>query len=413
LGERQRQRTDVALARQRLLDKFEENQRARAKNSGKAGELQGKLTTEAQRRAQVAQGELSKARLKEMEEAVKHMDAAKALDVRITETSAALAEVRRTMAGFNDLGQSGKCPTCTQPVTDEVFDRIAEPFLLRQNELITLEGELQQTRKQLGDPEGAQRTLDAHNQAVKDLALIDEKIKNLEEEIHEITDGSAEPTPTAPNTSELDTQLKEIDARIEAGNTKLSEALAVDAKKTAYESAMLTKKKLDAKQATLEKLVEHFGPKGIQAKLLDEHVGPFEKSMNQVLAGWGFKCELQFEPFSFRAGLVGSGELFTLRAMSRGQRAMFGAAFQVALAKVTGFNLVFVDDAEVFSEQNRVTLFKNLLGAGLDQAFVLAADVKRNIPVDQNGQARPGMVFYLFTLDRSGAVPTTKVERLT
>ena len=176
---------------------------------------------------------------------------------------------------------------------------------------------------------------------------------------------------------------------------------------------MATKKKLDTKQETLEKLVEYFGPKGIQAKFLDEHVGPFQASMNAVLAGWNFRCELQFEPFSFRAGLAGSGECFALRAMSAGQRAMFAAAFQVALAKVTGFNFVFVDDAEVFSEQNRVTLFKNLLGAGLDQAFVLAADVRRNIPVDQSGQPRAGMAFYLFTLDRSGAVPTTVVERLT
>lgn len=415
LKERQDARTTLAIKKGKIVGKFEDDKKARERAGGKAGELQGKLTTEVQRRAQVAKDELSKGRLKEAEEAVKHLDAAKKLDGLIAETTSELAHVRRDIAKLCDVGEAGKCPTCLQVVSDADFERISAPSAQRQNELITLEGEQQQNRKLLGDPEGAQKLLDAHAQAVKDLALIDGRIRDIEEEIREVTQLNAIAPATEPDTTEINAQLADLDTRIEKGNAALADAIRAEERKATYDAAMESKKKLDAKQETLEKLVAYFGPglKGIQTKLLDEHVGGFQESMNKVLAGWNFRCQLQFEPFSFRAGLAGSTECFGLRAMSAGQRAMFAAAFQVALAKVTSFNFVCVDDAEVFSADNRKILFKNLVASQLDQVIVMAADVKLEIPRDQDQQPAPGTVFYLLSLDRSGAVPTTKVERLT
>ena len=407
LRERQDARTQVALQKQKALDAFEEAQRRRTRSSERAVTLQGKLTIENQRRSQVAQGELSKARLQEAEKSAGRAQEGAKLEAEIARLNGELSASKRRQVELEKLGEEDKCPTCSQPVTPEAFAAVVAPVNEQHKKLTAAYQKALDDRKACGDYAAAQKLVDAHNQAVKDLALIDSHVADITAEIHEITDGAAEPAPTAPNTSELDAQLADLDGRIEKGNAALSDAIRAEERKTAYDTAMESKKKLDAKQGKLENLVAYFGPKGIQAKLLDEHVGGFQDSMNKVLAGWGFSCDLQFEPFSFRAGIAGSPETFSLRTMSAGQRGMFIAAFQVALAKVSGFNFVCVDDAEVFSTENRSTLFRNLVAAELDQAIVIAADVKREVP------QRPDTAFYLFTLDRSGAVPTTKVERLT
>jgi hypothetical protein len=79
----------------------------------------------------------------------------------------------------------------------------------------------------------------------------------------------------------------------------------------------------------------------------------------------------------------------------------------VALAKVSGLNFVVVDEADMFLDANRGQLYRGLVAAKLDQVIVLQSDLRREIPKVANA------VFYMLQLDRSGDVPTTKVERLT
>jgi hypothetical protein len=413
LAERQTSRTDLAVKKGKIVGKFEDDKKARERASGKAGELQGKLTTEVKRRAQAAQGELSKARLQEAEKTAGKAEEGKKLEEEIARLNGEMTASKRHLASLQDLGEASECPTCHQPITVEAFTAVCAPAQEQHKKLAKAYQKALDDSKACGDYAAAQKLVDTHNQAVKDLALIDSRIKDLEGEIHEATQANATPPASQPDTTEIDAQIADLDSRIEKGSAALADAIRGEEIKLAWDRAQEAKKKLDAKQALLEKLVDYFGPKGIQAKLLDEHVGGFQESMNKVLVGWNFRCELQFDPFSFRAGLAGSAECFSLRTMSAGQRAMFAAAFQVALAKVSGFNFAWVDDAEVFSNENRVTLFKNLVAADLEQAIVMAADVRREIPRDENKQPRPGTAFYLFTLDRSGAVPTTVVERLT
>ena len=414
LNERQDQRTKLALARQRKVDGWQRANDARGKLAGKLPILEDKLKTEQERRAVVAKELLSAKALKEAEKLAAGAEKGKKLEAGIQENAGALAEVRRTLAKLNDVGDAGVCPTCTQPVTDAEFENITAPIIKQQDFLLGQERDWQAARKLLGDYEGAERVLAAHAQAVKNLALVDEHIAGVEKDILELKAEIAENQETAqPDTTDVDLQIADLDSRIEKGNAALTAAIQADDARKAYAQALDTKARLDAKQALLERLVEYFGAKGIQAKLLDEHVGGFEGSMNKVLATWGYACHLQFDPFAFSLSFAGKDEVYNLRTISKSQKHAFSIAFQVALAKVSGFGFVIVDEADMFLDANRGQMYRALMGAGLDQVVVLQSDTRREIPKRKDGTPIPEAIFYMLTLDKSGDVPVTKVERLT
>ena len=408
LAERQDQRTNLALERQKLLDGWQRANDARGRLAGKLTNLETKLSTEQERREVVAKDLLSKAALKEAEKLAAGAAQGKQIDENIQKNAGELAEVRRTLARLNDVGEAGTCPTCTQPVTDAEFERITAPMVKQQDVLIRQERSLQQDRKELGDYEGAAKVLAAHAQAEKNLALVDEHIAGAEKDIAELKaeiEGNQE--SAQPNTEAIDAKIADLNSRIQKGNAALTEAIQADLDIKNRAEALDTKAKLDTKQALLERLVDYFGPKGIQAKLLDEHVGGFEGNMNKVLATWGYACHLQFDPFAFSLSFAGKERVYNLRTISKSQRHAFSIAFQVALAKVSAFNFVVVDEADLFLDANRGQMYRALMGAGLDQVIVLQSDLRREIPKVANS------IFYLLTLDRSGDVPMTKVERLT
>ena len=406
LQTRQNERTDLAVKKQKVTDKWQRAQDAKAKAAERIGGLEMRLATEQSRRADIAKGLLSKKAFGEAGKLAAGADKAKEIDGKIQTNAGTLAEVRRLLAKLNDLGESGVCPTCTQPVTDAEFESITKPHIEVQSTLLDDERSLQAERKELGDWEGAVRVLADHEQAEKTLKLVDDHIAGIEKDISDLK----KETPSdesQPDTTELDAKIADLDARIQKGNAALTAAVQAETGREQYAKAMEAKKKLDAKRDLLERLIEYFGAKGIQAKLLDEHVGGFQKSMNAVLAGWGFEAHLQFEPFDFSLSFTGKEKVYNLRTISKSQKHAFAIAFQVALAKTTGLNFIVVDEADVFMDANRGQMYRALVGAGLDQVIVMQSDLRREIP------KVPNSVFYMLSLDRSGAVPATVVERLT
>jgi exonuclease SbcC len=408
LKERQDQRTQLALDRQKLVDKWQRAQDASGRLQTKLAALKAKLKVDEERKETAQFALLGKTALKAAQTLAAGAEKAKQIDADVQRTTGELAEVRRTLAKLNDLGESGKCAMCGRPVTEAEWLKFAQPSIDKQDLLIGSERDLQAARKALGDYDGAQRVLTAHQQAEKDLALIGSHIAEIEGEIEQVQAEIKQAAEvTQPNTAEIDTKIADLDTRIEKGNTALTEAIQADTKRQAYTAAMDAKKKLDAKKELLEKLVDYWGPKGIQGKLLDQHVGGFEGNMNKVLANWGFAAHLSFEPYQFGVSFAGKEQVYALRCISKSQKAMFSIAFQVALAKVSGLNFVVVDEADMFLDANRGQLYRGLVAAKLDQVIVLQSDLRREIPKVANA------VFYMLQLDRSGDVPTTKVERLT
>jgi DNA repair exonuclease SbcCD ATPase subunit len=408
LKERQDERTKAAVERQKLLDKWQRAQDASGRLQAKLTTLGARLKADETRKEQAQLKLLGKTALKEAERLAAGAEKAKKIDAEIEQNNADLRAARKALATFSDASDAGKCSMCTRPITDEQIIAIGGQLAAPINKMQERDHKLQDDRKALGDFARGQQAVEAHKQAVKDLELIGAHITEVENEIEtaqaEIKQ-SAE--VTAPNTAAIDAQIADLNTRIERGNAVLTEAVQTEVKRQAYADTMAAKVKLDAKQGTLERLVEYWGPKGIQTTLLDKHVGGFETSMNQVLANWGFAAHLSFDPYQFGISFTGKEQIYALRCISKSQKAMFSIAFQVALSKVSGFNFVVVDEADVFLDANRGQLYRGLMGAGLDQVIVLQSDLRREIPKAANS------IFYLLSLDRSGDVPLTKVERLT
>jgi hypothetical protein len=261
-------------------------------------------------------------------------------------------------------------------------------------------------RKSLGDVDAARKNLDAHATAEKQVALIEEHVREVENDLAEAESQANGLMPAQPDTTAIDTELADFDRRIEMGNTALQDAIRAESAVETHKKSIEAKVALDKKKDALEKLLDFFGPKGISAKLLDESVAPFELSMNNVLSGWGFECRLSFSPFSFLVRNAGSEQFFPLKTMSESQQQMFRVSFQVALAKVSELNFVVIDRADVFLDGNRAQLYKNLMGAGLEQIIILQSDDRREIPKAAKS------AFYMLSLDKSVDPPVTVVERL-
>jgi len=79
----------------------------------------------------------------------------------------------------------------------------------------------------------------------------------------------------------------------------------------------------------------------------------------------------------------------------------------VALAIVSGFGFVIVDEADIYDSEGRAGLYEALLSDELDQAIVIGTDERMEIP------PVPDAVFYRFDdVAEVGMIPTTKVTRL-
>ncbi len=408
LATRQAQRDTAAGQRSELLAIFNAQKSERHTLTASLSSLQGRLTEELQRKRDLGKDTLSKTALKEKQAIAANAERAKALDGEIAGVTAALGTVKGTIKRLDEISENPTCPTCFQVITEDGFARVSAPLIQEQDSLLARERELQQQRRTLGDYEGAARNIQAHEAAERSLTLVQKHVEEVEQDINGVKSKiEALGAPAeSPDTAALDTLLADIDKRLQTGKAALEAATRAEEQRVSHEKRAADWQALNAKLELLEKLIEHFGPKGLQATLLGEHAGAFEQGMNKFLAAWGFECHLAFDPYSFRVRFLSGKETFDLRVLSDGQSAMFGVAFQVALAKTTGFNFVCVDAAEVFSDENRKSLFKALIADEAIQAIVIAADTRREIP------NRPGTAFYMFSLDGAGAVPTTKVERL-
>lgn len=409
LKDRQDKRTETAVKRQSLIGDWEKQKSAGEKAGQRVESLKKKMESEQWKREDAGKGLLSAAAVKEHKRIAGEAERAKKIDAEVLTVRAELAGQRKTLNTFTDAVDAGNCPTCLRELTDDAVLAISDPIAAKIQELTERERELMKQRQAMGDVEAAQKNLDAHAVAERQVALIDEHIAEVAKDLAEAEKGASAEMPAQPDTTAIDAELADFDRRIEMGNTALQDAIRAESGIETHKKAMEAKVVLDKKKATLEKLLDYFGPKGVSAKLLDESVAPFESSMNKVLTGWGFECRLQFDPAAaslYAVRNIGSDGFFPLRTMSESQTHMFRVAFQVALAKVTGYNFVFIDRADVFLDYNRAKLYQNLMAAGLEQIVIFQSDDRREVPKVAKS------VFYMLSLDKSVDPPVTVTEKL-
>jgi exonuclease SbcC len=407
LEQRRKERTDAAVKQRDMKAAIDQAVAAKANHVRRAEEARARIETERKERETVAGNALSDAAVKKLTKEAAGAKKVEDLDSTILTFNTLLGTLKEHIAAVGALEMVSECPTCHQAITDEAFAAIFTPLKENQDKILSQQKEAYDARKALGDPAGAQKKLDAHKAVEDDLKRIDKRIAD-----HERTIAAAEKEANAidplnlPKPESLDEEIKNLEERITFGTQCLQDAARADALKDDAAKAHAAKKAMDEELARLERLVAYFGPKGIKAELIAQHIGSFQNSVNAILEKWGYECELQIEPYGFLVKRLGSPFGTQLHMLSRSEKLRFADAFTVALAMVSGWRIGVFDDSETIVGGDRKMLKGMLLESGLDQAIVLEADTSTPSP------AIPGTVFIEFRETLEGGISTTSVQVL-
>lgn len=270
---------------------------------------------------------------------------------------ALLLEFKRQLAEVPE--GSSKCPTCGHETdTDALRERIKNSAKAQESRIPAL---------QLQAATGAtardsERILRAHREATVALGKLEAEQK-------------AGAEPALPDVGPLEKQIAELEERITKGQGVLAEASAYEQKLEAYRSASTRRERLEAGREAADTLAKWMGPSGVQAKMSAGKLGPFVEAINATLGKFGYSCSLEMEPFSLRVCRVGTDSPVQLEldSLSESEKWRWSLAFQAAVAKVSGLNLVVCDGADILVGANRGALIKAVLGAGIEQVFILAS----------------------------------------
>jgi len=404
---RQNERTESAVEQQRLKGAIDQKKAKKENYERKATEAEAKIVTEKAERERIAGESLSKAAVKKLETEAAGAVQAASLDAAIAARAPEIASAKRQYDAVLGLGMTPKCPTCSQAITEDFIESLAAPIASRQLKLEEEQIADYEKRKSLGDPAGAQKKLDAHNSVEKDLAQIDKRIADLERTVAEATANAAGINPDElPKPDSLDEKIAQLDERIQKGTSFLEAAARAESAKAETAKAMKKKAELDEEIARLERLITYFGPKGVKCELITQHIGSFEQGINANLAKWGYACSLSIEPWSFEVRRLDSPYACQLHMLSRSEKLRFANAFVVALAIVSGWGFVVLDDSETIIGDDSVELLKMLYTSDLDQAILLMATV------EERTASKPGTAFVALDETLEDGISTTHVRVL-
>lgn len=352
---------------------------------------------------------LSPTKLKDLKKIAEKAAEAAELEKQMATLEIELKMKRETSKRVQTLGDGAACETCKRAFSEADIASIAGPLLTAVNELIDKQKAAIDARKKLGDPAGAAADVQRHQDAAKDrdraaafLAEEETVEKRSRKELDELG------PKVKVDTTEADALIADLTERIRMGNEALQLRMRYDASLDEVAKAKERKQALEREQAELEKLVQYFGVDA-RTSMLKESVGVFVDSMNVVLESWGYCCHLSLEPYNFTIRFLRGGKPYDvpLRFLSKSQRYRFATAFQVALATISGFYFVIVDEADIHDAEGRDSLFDALMSANLDQVIVMSTDERMDVP------HIPDAVFYRLDDGAArGEVPTTKVRTL-
>ena len=285
-------------------------------------------------------------------------DHAEKLRLELTDLIAEQKAVETSLAAVEGL--KGKCPTCGQPISEEV--KAAEMEALRER-LADLEGLIQGTREELNEYaeiEVATSRLEGHRKALARRAKLVEEQSKLQ-------------AVQRPNGGDLESRMTILVERINKGERVLEKAQQFESAKERWETYVREKSSLETKIGLLDRLTEFFGPNGAMMGQASGRMGSFTEDLNRHLAAFGYTCNLALEPFEIRVSSSKDDRFgFSLKHLSESEQFRFGVAFQIALAMVTGLRFVVIDRADVLDKERRKLLTGLLVNSGLDQAIVLA-----------------------------------------
>jgi DNA repair exonuclease SbcCD ATPase subunit len=283
---------------------------------------------------------------------------AEKLRLEVTNLIAEQKMVETSLAAVEGL--KGKCPTCRQPISEEV--KTAGMETLRER-LADIEGLIQGTREELNECaeiEVATSRLEGHRKALAKRAKLVEAQSMLQ-------------AVQRPNGCDPESRMTILMERINKGERVLEKAHQTESVKERWETYVREKSGLEAKIRLLDRLTEFFGPSGATMRQVSSRMRSFTEGFNRHLAAFGYACNLTLDPFEIRVCSSKDGRFgFSLKYLSESEQFRFGVAFQIALAMATGSRFVVIDRAEVLDKEKRKLLTSLLVNSGLDQAIVLA-----------------------------------------
>ncbi len=200
-----------------------------------------------------------------------------------------------------------------------------------------------------------------HLRWVEEMTAAEKKLTALDEALAK--------EPAKDETGALEAELKITRDRIETGKGILEEAQGWVVRKKEIEKVAIQRAILEQRKTYLEQLCKFFGPKGVKVKLIGEKLEAFEQSVNKYLRTFGFNIMLQAEPWTIAVSEYETAGR-SIRRLSRSERFRLGIALQIAIAKITGVNMLVIDNSELLTPDVRITMMEMLAGAELDQALV-------------------------------------------
>lgn len=282
---------------------------------------------------------------------------------------------------LEDLVDRSECPTCGQELTEDKLKSYTASLATKRQEYAKRLDEVESELRNLADVEAA----DAAVKKDAELAAEHETLtKKLEDTI----------ATGKKNRAELDALGDPVDARapfhveleslgtkIKGLQDKLQPVLAAEARAVEIDNRKKLIEKLQAKSKELDGLVDYFGKDGVKADLISEHIGGFESKMNAVMAPWGYKIALTFEPYDFMVTNA-RGDTNPVTEVSGAEEQMFQLAVQCAVSRVAGIGFVVADKMDTFLPKHRArasAALKSMIDEGfLEQVFIIAADDARN-----------------------------------
>lgn len=167
--------------------------------------------------------------------------------------------------------------------------------------------------------------------------------------------------------SDTPSPLVALDERIAKGQAILEDKIALKAKMDAYATQAKMRITLTKELDALEKELEIYGPNGIRVTSLAGAIGRFEETVNGALGVFGYELRVQADPWM----LVINGLPFVM--LSASEQLRVSIALQCALAVISGFGLVLVDQIDMLMPKNRKALQAVIMHVPLDQAILTKA----------------------------------------
>jgi hypothetical protein len=372
-------------------------------------EANGRIAREAHTVAEAEAKLLSKAKLADAQKTANGAKKAGELDDEVRRINTTLDIKSAAQKKLADLLKAPKCPTCGIDISEETLAALITPMNEEMGKLRARVDEALLERKALGDPATAARLVQDHKSAEQEMERAKQRIKDdqvvvqdAESKLDTLTNS------TNVDTSASDAQIADLRAKIQTGKTFVQKANEHRDLAMRIKSTTARRDELQERSKNIERLVKYFGEE-VKEEMLSGSIGSFTNAMNAVLANWGYTCQISIEPYIFAIlfNVPERGMMpVALKLLSKSQRYRFSAAFQVALAIVSGFGFVIVDEADIYDSKGRAGLYESLLSDELDQAIILGTDERMDIPPVENA------VYYRFEdVADEGYLPTTKVTR--